>query len=74
MKLYIWEAPTDLTDEIRRFIGHYNTRRYHEALKNVTPDDVYFGRREEILRRRTELKGRTLERRRKKNKAFLAKD
>ena len=42
----------ELCAEIERFIDYYNNKRYLEALDNVTPADVYFGRYREIIPRR----------------------
>ena len=56
--------PGDLACEIERFVTDYNVRRYHEALDNLTPADVYFGRAKEVLNRRAEIKRQTLESRR----------
>ena len=56
--------PGDLKTQIEAFIDHYNHRRYHESLKNLTPADVYFGRGQSILNRRERIKQKTIEIRR----------
>ena len=62
--LLVHGFPWELIEDIRSFIIYYNAERYHEGLGNVTPDDVYFGRREQILEKRRNLKVQTLARRR----------
>jgi putative transposase len=44
-----WRAP-----------NHYNHERYHESLDNVTPADVYEGRRNDSLDKRATVKSRTM--------------
>ena len=56
--------PGDLRQRIDAFVDHYNHRRYHESLQNLTPADVYFGRGETILKQRDRIKRKTIETRR----------
>jgi len=58
-------SPAELEDQIRLFVAHYNNFRYHEALENVTPSDVYFGRDKEIHIKREKTKRRTIRLRRR---------
>ena len=55
--------PGDLEDSIDSF-DHYNHRRYHESLSNLTPADVYFGRGQTILLERERIKRTTINNRR----------
>lgn len=64
--------PGDLEAQIDAFIGHYNHRRYHESLKNLTPADVYFGRGQTILLEREKIKRRTIHQRRLAHAAIAA--
>jgi transposase InsO family protein len=56
--------PGDLTAQIAPFVEHYNHRRYHESLQNLTPADVYFGRGRTILLERERIKRDTIRQRR----------
>jgi hypothetical protein len=49
------------------FVDHYNHRRYHESLDNLTPADVYFGRGQRIIEMRKEIKRRTIDQRRRQH-------
>jgi putative transposase len=56
--------PGDLETQIAAFIEHYNHRRYHESLENLTPADVYFGKGQAILLERARIKRNTITQRR----------
>ena len=57
--------PGHLERAVTDFVDHYNHRRYHESLDNLTPADVYFGRGQSILQKRKEIKRQTIEQRRR---------
>jgi putative transposase len=64
--------PGDLETQVRAFVEHYNHRRYHESLSNLTPADVYFGRGEAILLERERIKRQTILDRRLRHHAQAA--
>ena len=65
----VYETPTALELSVATFVDYYNNRRYHEGIGNVTPADVYHGRRQAIVERRKEVRQRTLQQRRDHNQA-----
>jgi transposase InsO family protein len=73
VKLQNYYLPWDLAQQIAAFVEWYNTERYHESLKNLTPEDVYQGRGREILTQRQLLKMQTLRRRRCYNQGLKAR-
>ena len=72
VKLRHYYFPWELEAALRNFVAYYNSERYHEALDNVTPADVYFGRQYEVLTERAKIKRRTMQRRRKEYRASKA--
>ena len=67
VKLEKYYSPWELERALTGFVEDYNHRRLHESLDNVTPADVYYGRRPAILARRERIKQRTWQQRRQEN-------
>lgn len=59
--------PSHLEQAIAGFVETYNHERYHEALNNVTPADVYYGSQHKIISMREKLKRQTLQQRKYEN-------
>ena len=72
VKLEHYYFPGELETAIGDFVAYYNNERYHEALDNVTPADVYFGRQYTVLTERSKIKRRTMQRRKKEYLASKA--
>ncbi len=67
VKLQNYYVPSELEQSIAEFVEYYNNERYHEAIDNLTPADVYSGISEEVLTKREQIKQTTLVRRRSLN-------
>ena len=66
---YLPGAPEEA---VNNFVDHYNYRRVHESLGNVTPADAYFGRAPAILEERRRIKEDTIRQRRLLNQTRAA--
>ena len=64
VKLHNYYVLSELEVEIGKFVDYYNNERYHESLDNVTPADMYHGRRITILNERDIIKQETMRKRR----------
>ena len=62
VNLWVYETPEALQAAIDKMVEAYNETP-HEALKNVSPNDVYAGRKEEVLERRAKIRLETMARR-----------
>jgi putative transposase len=67
VKLQHYYSPSELKSAISAWVEYYNNQRYHEALDNVTPADVYFGKDKEIIKKRNRLKEQTMALRRQQH-------
>lgn len=71
--LLIYCSPDQLQEAIDKSVEIYNNTP-HESLSNVSPNDVYAGKKEVILAKRREKKQLTIERRRMYNLGIIKND
>jgi len=69
--LVIYTSPEELEEAVACFYHWYNHQRYHQALGNLRPVDVYQGRTEQALSRRKEVQRRTVQAPRRHNLALV---
>jgi transposase InsO family protein len=71
VNLLVYQSPMDLEKALNEAVDAYN-QTPHEALKNVSPIEMYEGRQDEILARRQAKKRWTIEKRKAANMALAA--
>ena len=72
VKLQNFYFPWELEQAIASFVDYYNHQRCHESLDNLTPADVFYGRGEEVLNRRQQIKQQIMDQRRQQNLSDLS--
>ena len=60
VKLDNFFSPKQLENKLTEFVQYYNHQRYHEAIQNVTPADVYYGTAQRKINQRKRTKMKTL--------------
>ncbi len=70
--LVVPTSPDQLPEAMSRFVDYYSRDQCHGALGNVTPDDVWSGRREAILNRRKRLAIRATVARREQHRGTMS--
>ena len=64
-------TPSELENRISQWVDYYNNYRYHESINNITPSNKYNGLENKILKKRREVKEKTLKQRKVWNKKTL---
>ena len=59
---------------LEAFVEHYNHKRYHESLNNVTPADTYFSTAPAIIKQHERIKRKTIEYRRLQHRKLAAEN
>ena len=67
VNVFVHHSLEGLVAAMEGFVRYYNYERYHEALGNITPADMYHGRQDAILATRQEVKQKSLAERRLAN-------
>ena len=67
VNVFVHHSLEELVAAMKGFVRYYNYERYHEALGNITPTDMYHGRQDAILATRQEVKQKSLAERRLAN-------
>ena len=65
VKLEYYDFPWESEATLRDFVAYDHNERCHESLDNVTPADVYFGRRYAALTERDKIKRLTMKQRKR---------
>ena len=60
VNVFVHHSLEGLVAAMEGFVRYYNYERYHEALGNITPADMYHGRQDAILATRQEVKQKSL--------------